>query len=193
MNKLLLSLTVIFLLVTQACKKKEEEPAAPTTTYIESAELDNTNTGLNDLTTGTLYTLNDALQNNDKIDIAYIKILPYTNAQNQPDTAYNVILSPNVLTDTDSRPLFNNKSTFAASFTNPKLQDIKDAGQLKTLYDEAVTAVGRESTALSGMTSGATIMFKIRQQSSTPKYGGFVINSISSDSLKLNVSITVQK
>jgi hypothetical protein len=89
--------------------------------------------------------------------------------------------------------LFSNQTTFVPSLSNTNLKEITDGAQLKTLYDEAKAAVGRESIALEGMVANAIILFKIRQQTSTPKYGGFVINSISSDSLKLNVSIAVQK
>ncbi len=192
MNKLLLSLAVIFLLITQACKKKEEEPAAPTVTQLESVEFDNSTSSLNDLTTGTSYTINEAIQNPDNIDIAYLKLLPYTNSENKPDTAYKAIISPSSLTS-GGQQLFNNQTTFVPTTSNTNIKEITDGAQLKTLYDEAKAAVGRESIALEGMVPNAIILFKIRQQTSTPKYGGFVINSISSDSLKLNVSIAVQK
>lgn len=192
MNKLLLSLAVTFLLITQACKKKEEEPAAPSVNYVENVVFDNANALLNDLTTGKSYTIDDAIQNADKIDITYLKVLPFVNTQNQADTAYQVVLSPTVITFGGSSP-FSNKTTFAPLRTATTLKDITDVNQLKTLYDEAVASFGSESTALSGIGANATIMFKIRQQTSSPKYGGFVVNSISSDSLKLNVSIVVQE
>lgn len=189
-RKLLLPIVVILLLATQACKKKKDEPAGPTVTQISSANL--TNGTLNDLTDGMAYQVQDAINNVDKIDMTYAKSLIFTSG-NTRDTAYKVLVSPNILTLNNTTP-FSNTTTFAPINTSDKLSDITDANKLKTMYDQAVTQFNNtEAPALSNIAAGSIIMFKIRNNTTTPKYGGMVVNAVSPDSLSANISITVQK
>lgn len=61
------------------------------------------------------------------------------------------------------------------------------------MYDQAVIQFNNtEAPTLSNTATGSITMFKIRNNATTSKYGGMVVNTTSPGSLSTNVSITVK-
>lgn len=187
-QKLLYAFIVILIVCNQACKKKEENPG-PQVKQIDNVVM--ATDKLVDLTDGSVYDATSATSNEDKLDANYSKALTFTNTQTGQDTTLNnVLLSAEFLAVNGTG--LPNKSTFAPVLNGKTLDDVT-YDQLKTMYDEAVTAFNGDTPLLSGVPANIIIMFKIRNNTSSPKYGGIKINSLTADSLAANVSITVQE
>ena len=188
-QKLFYALAVILIVCNQACKKKEENPG-PQVKQINNIVM--ADDKLIDLTDGSAYSSTEAMGNESKIDANYSKALTFTDTQTGKDTTLkSVLLSAEFLSlnGTSSLP---NKTTFAPVLNGKTLDDVT-YDQLKTMYDEAVTAFSGDTPLLSGVPANIIIMFKIRNNTNSPKYGGIKINSFTADSLAANVSITVQE
>ncbi|OJJ23360.1 hypothetical protein BKI52_03085 [marine bacterium AO1-C] len=175
--------------VGQACKKKEE--AAPALKVLQLGEKRLDNDKLVDLTDGTGYTVVDALANAGKVDINYSKSITI-NDGTKDTTVTSAIISADAIRIDGGSP-FSNTTTFAPLSRGTLPTAVTDHAELKTLYDQAAADFGSEAPLLFGIPANVVIMFKIRGNTDTPKYGGIQFNSFNADSTSANVTITVQE
>lgn len=189
-RRLLHVLMITFIIFGQACKKKEEPDPGPQLSQLTGVTL--ASDQLVDLTDGMGYSVADALNNTEKVDINYSKSLLLNDGTK--DSLFASVLSSVDILGIDGRNPFPNVATFAplVNASLPTTTTAEDAAQLKTLYDQAVTGFGGESKVLVNIPLGLTVMFRIRGTSSTPKYGAIQFNSFNADSTSVSTTVTVQ-